>query len=34
MREEIADLARRGCTYLQMDEVPIAVLCDPKNREA
>jgi methionine synthase II (cobalamin-independent) len=33
MREEIADLAGRGCTYLQMDEVPIAVLCDPKNRE-
>jgi 5-methyltetrahydropteroyltriglutamate--homocysteine methyltransferase len=33
LREEIADLARRGCTYLQMDEVPIAVLCDPKNRE-
>jgi len=33
MREEIADLAERGCTYLQMDEVPIAVLCDPKNRE-
>ncbi len=33
MREEIADLARRGCTYLQMDEVPLAVLCDPKNRE-
>jgi 5-methyltetrahydropteroyltriglutamate--homocysteine methyltransferase len=33
MREEIADLAQRGCTYLQMDEVPIAVLCDPKNRE-
>jgi 5-methyltetrahydropteroyltriglutamate--homocysteine methyltransferase len=33
MREEIADLAARGCTYLQMDEVPIAVLCDPKNRE-
>jgi 5-methyltetrahydropteroyltriglutamate--homocysteine methyltransferase len=32
MREEIADLARRGCTYLQMDEVPIAVLCDPKNQ--
>ena len=21
-----------GCTYLQIDEVPIAVLCDPKNR--
>jgi 5-methyltetrahydropteroyltriglutamate--homocysteine methyltransferase len=33
MREEIADLAERGCTYLQLDEVPIAVLCDPKNRE-
>jgi methionine synthase II (cobalamin-independent) len=33
MREEIADLAGRGCTYLQMDEVPIAVLCDPKNRQ-
>jgi 5-methyltetrahydropteroyltriglutamate--homocysteine methyltransferase len=33
MREEITDLAERGCTYLQMDEVPIAVLCDPKNRE-
>ena len=33
MREEIADLARRGCTYLQMDEVPIAVLCDPKNQQ-
>ncbi|HEY3919542.1 MAG TPA: 5-methyltetrahydropteroyltriglutamate--homocysteine S-methyltransferase [Stellaceae bacterium] len=32
MREEIADLARRGCAYLQMDEVPIAVLCDPKNQ--
>jgi 5-methyltetrahydropteroyltriglutamate--homocysteine methyltransferase len=33
MREEVADLAARGCTYLQMDEVPLAVLCDPKNRE-
>jgi 5-methyltetrahydropteroyltriglutamate--homocysteine methyltransferase len=33
MREEIADLASRGCTYLQMDEVPLAVLCDPNNRE-
>ncbi len=33
MREEIADLSARGCTYLQFDEVPIAVLCDPKNRE-
>jgi 5-methyltetrahydropteroyltriglutamate--homocysteine methyltransferase len=33
MREEVADLAARGCTYLQMDEVPIAVLCDPNNQE-
>jgi len=33
MREEIADLAKRGCTYLQMDEVPIALLCDPNNRD-
>jgi methionine synthase II (cobalamin-independent) len=28
-REEVADLARRGCKYLQMDEVPLALLCDP-----
>lgn len=34
MREEIADLAGRGCTYLQMDEVPLAVICDPGNMEA
>ena len=32
-REEIADLAKRGCTYLQMDEVPLALLCDPGNQE-
>jgi 5-methyltetrahydropteroyltriglutamate--homocysteine methyltransferase len=32
-REEIADLAAKGCTYLQIDEVPIAVLCDPRNQE-
>ena len=31
-REEIADLAAKGCTYLQIDEVPVAVLCDPKNQ--
>jgi 5-methyltetrahydropteroyltriglutamate--homocysteine methyltransferase len=31
-RQEIADLGRRGCSYLQIDEVPIAVLCDPANR--
>ena len=27
-REEIADLAARGARYLQIDEVPIAMLCD------
>lgn len=32
-REEVADLARRGCTYLQMDEVPLAIICDPKNQD-
>jgi 5-methyltetrahydropteroyltriglutamate--homocysteine methyltransferase len=32
-REEIADLGQRGCTYLQIDEVPIAVMCDPRNQE-
>jgi 5-methyltetrahydropteroyltriglutamate--homocysteine methyltransferase len=34
MREEVADLAARGCAYLQMDEVPLALICDPKNMEA
>ena len=28
-REEIADLARAGCRYVQLDEVALAVLCDP-----
>jgi 5-methyltetrahydropteroyltriglutamate--homocysteine methyltransferase len=32
-REEVADLAARGCRYLQMDEVPLAVICDPRNRD-
>ena len=32
-RQEVADLAALGCTYLQIDEVPIAVLCDPRNKE-
>ncbi len=32
-REEIADLAGRGATYLQMDEVALAMLCDPQIRE-
>ena len=29
-KEEIAELGRLGCTYVQIDEVPIALLCDPK----
>src|SRR5262245_35752024 len=29
-REEIAALAALGCTYVQLDEVAIAMLCDPK----
>ena len=32
-REEIADLAGRGATYLQLDEVPLAMLCDGALRE-
>ena len=28
-RAEIAALAAAGCTYLQLDEVPLAMLCDP-----
>jgi 5-methyltetrahydropteroyltriglutamate--homocysteine methyltransferase len=31
-REEIADLARAGCRYLQIDEVNLAYLCDPALR--
>jgi len=27
-RAEVAELGRLGCTYLQFDEVPIAMLCD------
>jgi 5-methyltetrahydropteroyltriglutamate--homocysteine methyltransferase len=30
--EELADLAGLGCTYVQLDEVPCAMLCDPKLR--
>ena len=32
-RQEITDLAAQGCTYLQIDDVPSAVLCDPRNKE-
>jgi 5-methyltetrahydropteroyltriglutamate--homocysteine methyltransferase len=28
-REEIAELSSLGCTYVQIDEVPIPVICDP-----
>lgn len=28
-QEEIAELARLGCTYVQLDEVALAMLCDP-----
>ena len=28
-REELADLAALGASYIQMDEVPLAMLCDP-----
>jgi len=32
-RAEIADLAARGCRYLQMDDTNLAYLCDPAIRE-
>lgn len=32
-RSEIADLAAGGCRYIQLDEVAIAVLCDPAIRQ-
>jgi 5-methyltetrahydropteroyltriglutamate--homocysteine methyltransferase len=32
-REEIADLAKAGCRYIQLDEVAIAMLCDPAIRD-
>ncbi len=31
-RDEIAALADLGCTYVQLDEVPLAMLCDPAVR--
>jgi 5-methyltetrahydropteroyltriglutamate--homocysteine methyltransferase len=31
-REELAALGKLGCTSVQFDEVPIAMLCDPKIR--
>ena len=32
-RQEIADLAKAGCRYIQLDEVAIAMLCDPAIRD-
>jgi 5-methyltetrahydropteroyltriglutamate--homocysteine methyltransferase len=32
-REEIAALAEAGCRYIQLDEVAIALLCDPAIRQ-
>ena len=31
-RDEIADLVQAGCRYIQLDEVAIALLCDPAIR--
>jgi 5-methyltetrahydropteroyltriglutamate--homocysteine methyltransferase len=31
--EEVSDLAAAGCRYLQIDEVNLAYLCDPKFRD-
>jgi 5-methyltetrahydropteroyltriglutamate--homocysteine methyltransferase len=31
-QQEIADLARKGCRYVQLDEVAVAILCDPVAR--
>ena len=31
-REEIAGLAKAGCRYIQLDEVAVAMLCDPAIR--
>jgi methionine synthase II (cobalamin-independent) len=32
-RQEITDLANAGCRYIQLDEVAIAMLCDPAIRD-
>lgn len=33
-REEIAELAQHGATYVQLDSVSLPLLCDPKHRDA
>jgi len=32
-REEITELAKAGCRYIQLDEVAVALLCDPAIRK-
>ncbi len=32
-RQEIGELAKAGCRYIQLDEVAVALLCDPAIRE-
>ena len=32
-QEEIAELAKAGCRYVQLDEVAVALLCDPAIRD-
>ena len=32
-REEVAELGKLGCTYLQLDDTNLAYLCDPHMRE-
>jgi 5-methyltetrahydropteroyltriglutamate--homocysteine methyltransferase len=32
-QQEMADLAQKGCRYVQLDEVAVAILCDPAARE-
>src|SRR5688572_32153723 len=31
-QQEMADLAKKGCRYVQLDEVAVAILCDPAAR--
>jgi 5-methyltetrahydropteroyltriglutamate--homocysteine methyltransferase len=32
-RQELAELGKLGCTFVQIDECAMPVLCDPRNRE-
>ena len=32
-RQEITELANAGCRYVQLDEVAVALLCDPAIRD-